>query len=317
MISTQPTSWPVLNYESYHSTIETVHLWTQIIGKIRLRLTPWINHSWHVTLFVSSRGLTTGAIPYGNGSFQIEFDFINHLLNITSNDGKSEVVALRPRSVASFYNEVFDRLKQMGIEVKIHGAPNEMEVAIPFAEDDRERVYDGEQINAYWKALVNIDHIFTIFRSRYTGKSSPSHFFWGAFDLAVTRFSGRKAPVHPGGAPNMPDDVMQESYSHEVSSCGFWPGSEQFPEPCFYAYCYPTPDTFAGSKVQPDAAFYSEEMGEYFLKYQDVKNSNNPNKTLLEFIQSTYEAAANTGDWNRSELETDLSRFDKSGLWNL
>ena len=304
-------TWPALNFAQLKDTITTVQLWTQIIGKIRLVSMPWLNHSWHVTLYVSATGLTTGSIPYEGGIFQIDFDFVNHQLIIKSSTGKQEIIKLHTRSVADFYTTVFDKLNLIGIKVAIYPKPNELDHATPFYEDEAHCTYDAEQINLFWQALVKIDKVFTRFRAGFKGKCSPVHFFWGAFDLAVTRFSGREAPKHPGGAPNMPDDVMQEAYSHEVSSCGFWPGSEAFPNPAFYAYCYPTPDAFADQPVKPAEAFYSKEMGEFFLLYDDVKNALDPEAYLLQFLQTTYEAAANTGNWNRKELECDFTVYEK------
>lgn len=303
-------SWPVLDYQTYKSTLATVHLWTQIIGKIRLSNSPWINHSWHVTLYVSSRGLTTGSIPYSNGIFQLDLDFISHELVVSSSDGQREIVLLYPRSVASFYKDLLSKLEQMGIEVAIYAAPNEVDPAIPFIQDEVHKSYDAVQMNLLWLALVKIEQVFTRFRAGFTGKVSPVHFFWGAFDLAVTRFSGREAPVHQGGAPNMPDRIMQEAYSHEVSSCGFWPGSEQSPSPAFYSYCYPTPEEFGKQSVQPAEAFYSVEMGEFFLTYEVVQRSDDPEKLLMQFLVSTYNAAATTGGWDK-DLECNLSHFER------
>ena len=302
-------SWPVLNFDQVKDTIGTVHLWTQIIGKIRLKKMPWLNHSWHVTLYVSARGLTTGSIPYGNGIFQIDFDFIAHELIITSSEGKKETMNLYARPVADFYTEVFERLQQMNIEVKIYAKPNEVDPAIPFIKDTQQRIYDAEQMNILWQALVSIELVFTRFRSGFTGKCSPVHFFWGSFDLAVTRFSGREAPKHPGGAPNMPDIVMQEAYSHEVSSVGFWPGSEASPIPIFYAYCYPTPASFGEQPVEPAEAFFSQELGEFILPYAVVQQSENPEATLMNYLKSTYKAAAVTGNWDNS-LECNLTYLE-------
>jgi len=303
--------WPLLKFEELKDTIATVQLWAQIVGKIRLRKTPWLNHSWHVTLYVSPTGLTTGSIPYEDGFFKIDFDFIEHQVVITCSSGNTETIKLYPRSVASFYQELFEKLDKMKIDVVIYAKPNEVDPAIPFAEDEVHASYNAEQINRLWKAWVKIDAVFTRFRAGFTGKCSPVHLFWGAFDLAVTRFSGRRAPLHPGGAPNMPDDVMQEAYSHEVSSAGFWPGSVDFPFPAFYAYCYPTPPTFGLQGVKPAEAFYSKEMAEFFLKYEDLIAQDNPESVLLSFLQSTYEAAAITGNWDRESLECDLSKFER------
>jgi hypothetical protein len=271
---------------------------------------PWLNHSWHVTLYVSPRGLSTHSIPYGDGSFQIDFDFIAHKLIITCSSGDHQTLDLYPRTVASFYKELFEKLALLNIEADIYAKPNEVDPAIPFAEDEVHKSYDKEQMEAFHKALLSIDTIFTRFRAGFSGKCSPVHFFWGAFDLAVTRFSGRRAPLHPGGAPNMSDKVMQEAYSHEVSSCGFWPGSEAFPHPAFYAYCYPTPATFGQQPVKPAEAFYSAEMGEFFLKYNDVRNAADPEKALMDFLETTYAAAAETGNWDRKNLECDFSRLE-------
>jgi len=303
-------TWPVLAFEDLKDTLETVQLWAQIVGKIRLVKTPWINHSWHVTLYVSSRGLTTGAIPYVGGNFQLDFDFISHELIATASNGGHEHISLFGLSVAGFYAELFGKLDQMGIEAKIYAKPNELDPAIPFAKDETHKTYNGEQMHLYWQALVNINSVFTKFRAEFTGKCSPVHLFWGAFDLVVTRFSGRTAPPHQGGMPNMPLRVMQEAYSHEVSSAGFWGGSVQFPHPAFYSYCYPTPADFGSQTVEPPEAFYSNEMGEYFLLYENAQRSDNPEEMLLQFLRSTYNAAAVTGHWD-SSLACNLTGFEK------
>jgi hypothetical protein len=302
--------WPEIHFEKLKDTLATVHLWTQIVGKIRLRKMPWLNHSWHVSLYVSSRGLSTGSIPYGQGVFQIEMDFIAHELVISCSDGQTERVKLFPRSVADFHAVLMDKLQQMGIEVFIHGKPNELEQAIPFELDEEHQSYDSAEMNNLWQALVRIDRVFNRFRAGFIGKCSPVHLFWGAFDLAVTRFSGRQAPRHTGGAPNMPDEIMQEAYSHEVSSCGFWPGNAQFPVPIFYSYCYPTPPEFALQPVEPETASYNKEMGEFILPYDAVQQSHDPERTLMKFLESTYRAAALTGNWDPS-LECDLSYLEK------
>lgn len=303
-------TWPELKFQDLKETLTTVQLWAQIIGKIRLVKAPWLNHSWHVTLYVSPRGLTTGSIPYEHGIFQIDFDFISHQVMIISSTGKQQHMELFPRTVASFYKELFEKLALMEIDVEIHAKPNEMEVAIPFEKDDVHFQYDKEQINLYWQALVKIEAVFTRFRAKFRGKCSPVHLFWGAFDLAVTRFSGREAPKHQGGVPNIPLDVMQEAYSHEVSSSGFWGGNDSFPDPIFYAYCYPTPETYKMQKIKPEQAFYSNDLGEFMLRYEDVRNAADPENALLEFLQSTYVAAANTGNWDRKSLECDLTNFE-------
>ncbi|MEO6221215.1 MAG: DUF5996 family protein, partial [Ginsengibacter sp.] len=303
--------WPELIFEDQKDTLATVHLWTQIVGKIRLKKTPWTNHSWHVTLDVSPLGLTTGSIPYEDGIFNIDFDFVNDLLIITTSSGNVEKMKLYARSVASFYKELFEKLKALGVDIFIYATPNEIEPAIPFEKDETHQSYDHDQIKLFWEALITVNNIFTKFRAKFVGKCSPVHLFWGAFDLAVTRFSGRKAPKHPGGSPNMPLEVMQESYSHEVSSCGFWPGNEQFPHAIFYSYCYPSPEEFGKQTVQPKEAFYSKEMGEFILVYDVMRQSSDPENTLIQFLQSTYEAAAKVGNWNRESLEFDFSSFKK------
>ncbi len=302
--------WPEIRFEQLKDTLATVHLWTQIVGKIRLKNMPWLNHSWHVSLYVSSRGLTTGSIPYSRGIFQLDMDFIAHELIITSSEGGRESVKLFARTVADFYAELFHKLRQLDIQVEIHGKPNEVELAIPFRIDEQHRSYEAAEMNNLWQVLVKIDGVFTRFRAGFAGKNSPVHLFWGAFDLAVTRFSGRQAPKHPGGAPNMPDEIMQEAYSQEVSSCGFWPGSEQSPFPIFYAYCYPTPAAFANQPVEPAGAYYSQELGEFILPYEVVQQSANPQETLMQFLRSTYRAAAVTGNWDPL-LECDLSYLEK------
>ncbi|MDB5250457.1 MAG: hypothetical protein JWQ40_4851 [Segetibacter sp.] len=302
--------WPRLDFNEWKETLYTVQLWTQIVGKIRLRHLPWLNHSWHVTLYVSPKGLTTGSIPYRDGLFQLDFDFVQHQVIIQT--GKEDrVVKLYPRSVASFYKELMENLKAAGIEATIHGAPNEVDPAIPFDQDELHKSYDAEQVNLFWQALVKVHNVFTRFRARFRGKSSPVHFFWGSFDLAVTRFSGRTAPLHPGGAPNVPASVMQEAYSHELSSCGFWPGNEQLPEAVFYAYGYPSTPHFSKQPVAPAEAFFSEPMGEYILPYDAVRKSADPETALFQFMQSTYEAAANTANWDRDSLECNLTSFER------
>ena len=310
-ISGNKSQWPDLAFENWKDTLATVHLWTQVVGKIRLRQMPWLNHSWHVTLYVSASGLTTGSIPYEDGVFQIDFDFIHHVLHITTSAGGVAKVELYPRSVADFYRELFEKLESVAVNAYIYAEPNEIDPAIPFQDDEIHRSYNAERMHDFYTALVSIHNVFTKFRATFTGKCSPVHFFWGAFDIAVTRFSGRRAPVHPGGAPNMPLAVMQEAYSHEVSSCGFWPGNEQFPHPVFYAYCYPTPPEFSQQPVKPNEAFFSAEMGEFMLLYEVVRRSDDPERVLMQFLQSTYEAAANTGNWDRRALECDFSRFER------
>ena len=308
---TSSTPWPSLNYPDSQDTLATVHLWTQIVGKVRLRQTPWINHSWHVTLYVSPCGLTTGSIPYQQGVFELEFDFLRHRLILTTSLGQQDVLPLTAGTMADFYQQLLAMLQEAAIAVDIHARPNELEPAVPFAEDQQPRAYDPDQAHTLWQALVRIHNVFTQFRAGFAGKVSPVHLFWGAFDLAVTRFSGREAPLHPGGMPNMPLDVMQEAYSHEVSSAGFWPGNPSFPEAAFYSYCYPAPDTFKEQPVAPSAAYFYEELGEFILPYEAARQAADPDETLRSFLQTTYEAAAHSGQWNRAALECDLSYLKK------
>jgi Family of unknown function (DUF5996) len=295
--------WPGLPFPEWKDTCQTLHMWTQIVGKIRLVQTPWVNHSWHTTLYVTSRGLTTSPIPYGARTFQMDFDFIDHRLLIQTSDGGTRTISLEPRSVADFYHEVFARLAELTLDVKIHTTPNEVVNAIPFEQDHEHATYQPDYANRFWRALVQTDRVFRQFRARFIGKCSPVHFFWGSFDLAVTRFSGRRAPQHPGGVPHLPDWVTREAYSHEVSSCGFWPGGEQAPLPVFYSYSYPEPAAFSTATVGPAGAGYNSEMREFILPYDVVRQSPSPDDSLLEFTQSSYEAAADSGVWDRSELE--------------
>lgn len=295
--------WPELHFSHLQPTLETLHQYLQIVGKIRLKTMPWQNHSWHATLYVSPQGFTTQGIPYQERNFELSFNFKQHQLLIHCSDTEATSIALGPRTVASFYAELFSKLKELGIEVSIYAKPNEVEPAIPFAENTTNKHYEPEAAVAIWQAMLRVNGVFHKFRSNFIGKVSPVHLFWGAFDLAVTRFSGKKAPLHPGGIPNMPLNVMQEAYSHEVSSAGFWPGSKDSPEPVFYAYAYPTPKQFGEQVVRPKEAFYSSEMQEYFLKYSDVQAADHPEHVLREFLQSTYEAAARTLNWPRAKLE--------------
>jgi hypothetical protein len=292
-----------LPFAEWKETAETLHMWTQIVGKIRMAQTPWINHSWHVTLYVSPRGLTTSSIPHGNRTFTIEFDFIDHRLLIETCDDERREVALKRRTTADFYSAVMAALNELELPVTISPTPNEVNPAIPFAEDRKHASYDRDACHRFWRALLQVDRLFGEFRARFTGKASPSHFFWGSFDLAVTRFSGRSAPPHPGGFPNMPDAVTREAYSHEVSSVGFWPGGETMPEAIFYSYAYPVPDGFADEKVLPEAASWNAELGEFVLPYEAVRTAVDPDAMLLAFMQSTYEAAARAAKWDRASLE--------------
>lgn len=304
--------WPELPWEAWKETAATLHMWTQIVGKIRMARMPWINHSWHVTLYVSPRGLTTSPIPLGQRSFQIDFDFVDHELVVTTGRAR-EAIALEPQTTADFYRRLMAALARLDLETEIFARPNEVEPAIPFAEDTEHASYDGAAVERFWQALRQVDRVFTGFRAGFLGKSSPSHFFWGSFDLAVTRFSGRRAPAHPGGYPNMPLEVMQEAYSHECSSAGFWPGGEEMPFPMFYSYAYPTPEGFAAAEVRPAEAGWNDELGEFVLRYEDVRRSPAPEKTLLEFLETTYLAAARAAGWNIEELAQRFSRTRVDG----
>lgn len=295
--------WPDLPFKEWSDTCATLHMWTQIVGKIRLSQTPWINHSWHVPLYLTARGLTTSPIPHGGRSFQIDFDFIDHCLLIQTNDGLTRKTALEPRTVADFYAELFRTLTELGLDLTINTTPNEVVSAIPFEQDREHASYDPEYANRFWRALSQMDRVFKEFRAGFIGKCSPVHFFWGSFDIAVTRFSGRVAPPHPGGVPNFPDWVAREAYSHEVSSAGFWPGGGGVDYPAFYSYAYPAPDGFRDADVGPGGAFFSDELSEFVLPYQEVRLASSPDDALLEFLQSTYEAAADLGLWDRSGLD--------------
>jgi hypothetical protein len=297
------STWPALPYEEWKDTRLTLHLWTQIVGKIRLVQTAWVNHSWHVALYPTARGLTTSPIPYGSRTFELEFDFLDHRLRIRTVEGAVEALELAPRTVADFYRELFARLNALGLHIKIGTTPNEIPDAIPFEHDRTHSAYDREYAARFWRALVQADRVLKDFRSRFIGKSSPVHFFWGGFDLAVTRFSGRRAPPHPGGVPNLPDWVAREAYSHEVSSCGFWPGGDALPHPVFYAYAYPEPEGFNLASVRPGGARYNVELREFVLPYDEVRQAASPDGVLLDFLQSSYEAAATLAAWDRPGLE--------------
>ena len=295
--------WPELNYADWKETCATLHLWTQIAGKIRLTLTPWTNHSWHVTLYVTSRGLTTSPIPHGTDTFEIRFDFIDHHLRILKSDGGQRSVELKPRSVADFYKAVMGALNELDLAVKIDILPNEIPNPIPFDRDEQHRSYDPKYANRFWRVLVQTDRVFKEFRSRFCGKCSPVHFFWGAPDLAVTRFSGRSAPKHPGGIPHLPDAITREAYSQEVSSLGFWPGADAMPMAIFYSYAYPEPTGFSEAKVKPDAVSYNAQFREFVLPYDAVRTARSPDDAVLDFAQSTYDAASQLGNWDRATLE--------------
>ncbi len=295
--------WPALPFPEWKETCATLHMWTQIVGKIRLALTPWTNHSWHVTLYVTARGLTTSPIPHGARIFEIEFDFIDHKLLIATADGARREIPLLARSVSEFYQALMSILRELNLSVAINTMPNELPDPIPFERDEIHRAYDRDYANRFWRVLVQADRVFKEFRSRFCGKCSPVHFFWGSFDLAVTRFSGRDAPPHPGGIPHLPDSITREAYSQEVSSLGFWPGNAAAPMPLFYSYAYPEPSGFAQAKVQPEAASYNTTMHEFILPYDVVRTADSPDAVLLEFAQSTYDAASILGKWERDALK--------------
>ncbi|MGB8401833.1 DUF5996 family protein [Bradyrhizobium sp.] len=295
--------WPELPTAAWRDTYATLHLWTQVVGKIRLAKSPWLNHSWHVALYVTARGLTTSPVPDGNRSFQIDFDFIDHALRISTSDGAQRQLALAGQSVASFHAGVMTTLRELDIDVIIDEMPNELPEPTRFSEDRQHAAYDRDAVKRLFQILANCDRVFKQFRTGFLGKASPVHFFWGSFDLAVTRFSGRRAPRHPGGVPNLPDAVACEAYSHEESSAGFWPGSGAIDYPAFYCYAYPEPAGFRATKVRPAAAFFSEALGEFILPYDAVRTAADPDRTLLEFLQSSYEAAAIAANWDRDALE--------------
>jgi len=295
--------WPELPYAAWRDTCATLQLWTQIVGKIRLTQTPWLNHSWHVTLYLTPRGLTTSPIPYGRSSFELEFDFLRHVLAVSADDGARREIGLYPRTVAAFYAEVTAILADLGFDVHVNEMPNEIPDAVRFSEDRVHASYDPEFAERHWRVLLQVNRVFAEFRSGFLGKCSPVHFFWGSFDLAVTRFSGRRAPLHPGGVPNLPDAVAQEAYSHEVSSAGFWPGSAGIEYPAFYAYAYPEPEGYATAEIRPAEAFYSDTLKEHVLPYDAVRTAGDPDHALLDFLVSTYEAATNAANWDRAALE--------------
>ena len=304
--------WPELPYAAWKDTRDTLHLWTQVVGKVRLALTPWLNHSWHATLYVTARGLTTSPIPWQVGSFQIDFDFIDHVLWVRTSDGHFRQLMLKPMSVAEFYEDVMIALRELGIAVQIRTMPCEIADCIPFEQDTVHAAYDPDYVNRFWRVLLAASDVFAHFRTGFLGKASPVHFFWGSFDLAATRFSGRAAPPHPGGVPHLPIAVAQEAYSHEVSSAGFWPGGGgPIDYAAFYSYAYPAPEGFSAARVLPKQAFFSKDLGEFLLPYDAMRTAHEPAVTLLEFLQSTYEAAADLGKWDRKALDCALGEKGK------
>jgi hypothetical protein len=298
-------AWPDLPYPAWRDAAATLQLWTQIVGKVRLALTPWLNHGWQVPLYVTACGLGTSPIPVGNEILEIEFDFIGHRLAVRTSTGENRTLPLEPQTVADFYRRIMALLHEIGVAVAINEKPNEVPNPIRFSQDRGHAAYDADAAHRFWRALVQTDRIFKLFRSGFLGKASPVHFFWGSFDLAVTRFSGRTAPRHPGGVPGLPDDVACEAYSHEVSSAGFWPGNDTFPQAAFYSYAYPEPAGFRSRPVPVGAAF-DTTLGEFILPYDRLRETAEPDALLLDFLAATYAAAADTGQWNRAALECPL-----------
>ncbi len=302
-IAGRAEAWPALPLEEWQATYDTLHLWTQIVGKTRLALSPMQNHWWQTPLYVTSRGLSTSPMPHGERAVEVELDFIGHQLTARTSDGDIRTLPLSARPVADFYREYLDSLRSIGVEAAIRPVPVEMPVVIPFAEDRVHASYDADAAQRCWRALVQVDRVLKAFRGGFIGKCSPVHFWWGSFDLACTRFSGRPAPRHPGGAPNCPDYVMVEAYSHECISAGWWPGGGPMAEPAFYAYAYPEPAGCAAAPIRPDAAYYHPVMREWILPYEAVRTAPDPDAVLTDFLQSTYDVAANLGGWDRGALE--------------
>ena len=300
-----PRRWPALPFTAWRDTCETLHLWTQVVGKVRLACVPWTNHSWHVPFYVTPHGLTTSLMHRHGRGVEIRFDFRRHRLIIETSDGGEGGLPLRPQTVAEFHRSFIAELERMGIATPISPQPSELADAIPFHEDHAHGAYDADAVERFQAILVSTHSTLATFRARFLGKTSPTHFFWGSFDLALTRFSGRAAPPHPGGIPNLADWIAREAYSHEVSSCGFWPGNAARPEPLFYSYAYPEPPGFSTAQVGPAAASYDAALHEFVLPYEAVRQSASPEADLLEFLQTTYEAAANAGRWDRAALERD------------
>ncbi len=298
--------WPDIPYARWAPTGASLHMWSQIVGKFRLARAPWVNHSWHATLYVDARGLTTSLVPGDGAGHEIRFDFLDHRLVCQSTDGRADGFALEPMSVADFHARFHDMLASIGAATRMHGAPNEVADPTPFREQTEPGAYDPAAAQDFWRALVSVDRVFSRFRTGFIGKASPVHLFWGSFDFAVTRFSGRPAPLHPGGFPALPDAVTQEAYSHEVSSAGFWPGGGGVDHPTFYSYAYPAPDGFGAAPAAPAEAYYHQELGEFVLPYDAVRDAADPDGALLAFLQSTYAAAADLGGWDRAGLESDI-----------
>jgi len=305
MTATDDDRWPALPLDEWQPTCATLHLWTQVVGKVRLAKTQWLNHGWHVTLYVNARGLTTSLVPFERGGFEIQFDFVEHAVEIRTTDGASARIPLQPQTVADFHDEVIGALHGLGIAVAISDLPCEIPGAIAFTRDDKHASYAAAYANRFWRVLLQADRVFKQFRTGFVGKCSPVHFFWGSFDLAVTRLSGRRAPLFTGKAPGVAPRVMQEAYSHEVSSAGFWPGGNGV-DASFYSYCYPTAPAFSRARVRPDAAFWSDALGEFLLPYEAVRRAADPDAALLAFLHSTYDAAAETLAWDRAALDAPI-----------
>ena len=302
-VPNESAAWPALPLAPWRDTQETLHRWTQVVGKVRLALAPMVNHWWQVPLYVDARGLTTSAMPYAGGVVEVRFDFLDDVLRVETSAGAERRVALAPRSVAEFYHDVMAALRAVGVAVRIHPRPVELADAVPFDEDEAHHAYDAEAARRCWRALVQADRVLRAFRGRFLGKCSPVHFWWGSFDLACTRFSGRRAPPHPGGVPHCPDYVTREAYSHECISVGWWPGGGAVDEPAFYAYAYPEPAGCPTAPIEPDAAYYHPDLREWILPYAAVRAADEPDASLLAFLQSTYEAAADRAGWDRPALE--------------
>lgn len=302
------TAWPDIPYERWKASGASLHMWTQIVGKFRLALTPWINHSWQAAFYVTGRGLSTSLIPGTAVSYEVTFDFVDHRLVIDVTDGRRETLPLEAMSVADFHGRFLDVLSKLGAPTDLHPAPNEVPNPVPFRDQTEPGTYDPAAVQDFWRAVVAIDGVFKRFRTGFLGKVSPVHLFWGSFDMAVTRFSGRPAPLHPGGFPALPDSVTQEAYSHEVSSAGFWPGGGGVDYPAFYSYAYPTPEGFGEAEVEPAEAFFLGELGEFVLPYDAVRTAADPDAALLAFLQTTYAAAADLAVWDRANLDCPLGR---------
>jgi len=300
--------WPALRYDEWRETCSALHLWSQIAGKYRLAHAPWVNHSWHATLYLTPRGLTTGIVPDGERSISLDFDFFDHQLIARADGGRVAAFSLEEMAVADFFGKAKEVIAAVGGTASIHGAPSEIPDGIPFADDTRRRPYDRAAVERFHRVLLSVERVLSRFRTSFLGKVSPVHLFWGALDLAVTRFSGRRAPSHPGGVPALPDEVAREAYSHEVSSAGFWPGGAGADDAAFYSYAYPEPDGFKSRSVQPASASYDSRLGEFLLPYEAVRSAEDPEGALMAFLSSTYEAAAECGGWDRAALECEIGR---------